>query len=50
MISPKVEEDTMLAQRRAERGSKTAEGKKSSISGFFSLLIEMRVEMKRRDE
>ena len=50
MLSPKADEDTMLAQSISERGSRTAEGQESSSSGLFSLLIEMRKEMKRRDE
>ena len=50
MLSPRAEEDTTPAQSRAERGSRTAEGQESSTSGLFSLLTEMREEMKMRDE
>ena len=50
MLSPRDEEGTMLAQSIAKRGSRTAEGEESSTSGLFSLLTEMREEMKRRDE
>ena len=50
VLSLRAEEDTMLAQSIAKRGSRTAEGEESSTSGLFSLLTEMREEMKRRDE
>ena len=50
MLSPKAEEDTIPTQSRVERGSRTTEGKESSTSALFSLLTEMREEMKRRDE
>ena len=50
MLSPKAEEDTIPAQSRAERGSRTAEGQESSTTTLFSLMTEMREEMKRRDE
>ena len=50
MLSPRVEEDTIPAQSRAKRGNKTVEGQESNTLGLFSLLIEMREEVKRRDE
>ena len=50
MLSLKAKEDTLPTQSRAERGSMTAEGQESSTSGILSLLIEMREEIKRRDE
>ena len=50
MLSPKAEEDTIPTQSITERGSRTSEGQESSTVAMFSLLIEMREEMKRRDE
>ena len=50
MLSHRAEEDTMHAQSKAERGNKTSEEQKSSTSRLFSLLTEMREEMKGRDE
>ena len=50
MLSPKDEKYTIPAQSRAERGNRTAEEQESSTVTLFSLLIEMREEMKRRDE
>ena len=50
MLSLRAKEDTMPAHSREERGSRTAKGQESITSGLFSLLIEMREEMKRRDE
>ena len=49
MLSPSLEE-TLPAQNRAKRGKRRAEEQESNTSKLFSLLIEMREEMKRRDE
>ena len=49
MLSPKVKE-TVPVHNRAERGERRAEEQESSNSELFSLLTEMREEMKRRDE
>ena len=50
MLSPKAEEDIMTAQNKAERGIRTIEEQDSNTSALFSLLTEMREEMKRRNE
>ena len=50
MLSPKAKEDTILAQSKEERGSRTTKGQESSTTTLFSLLAEIREEMKRRDE
>ena len=50
MFSPRAEEDTMSSQSKVERWSRIIERQESSTSGMFSLLIEMREEMKRKDE
>ena len=49
MLSPSAEE-IVLAHNRAEQGKRKAEVQKSSNSELFPLLIDMREEMKRRDE
>ena len=50
MLSSRAEEDTIPAQKRAERGSRTVEGQESSTEALLSLLIEIREELKKRDE
>ena len=50
MLPPRAEEDIMSAHNRAEKGNMTVEEQESNTSGLFSLLIEMKEEMKRRDE
>ena len=50
MLSPKVEEETMPTQNRAEKGNMIVEEQENNTSGLFSLLTEMREEIKRRDE
>ena len=50
VLSPKAEEDIMTAQNKAERGIRTIEKQESNTSALFSLLTEMREEMKRRDQ
>ena len=42
-------EEEMPTQNRAERGKKRAEEQESSTTKLFSLLIEMREDIKRRE-
>ena len=49
MPSPSAEE-TVHAQNKAEREKRRAKEQESGNSKMFSLLTEMREEMKRRDE
>ena len=49
VLSPSAEE-TLSAQNIEERGKRIAEEQDSNNSEMYSLLIEMREEMKRRDE
>ena len=50
VLSPRAEENIMPTQNKTERGNMTAKEQESNTLGFFSLLTEMREEMKRRDE
>ena len=50
MLSRRAEEDMMPTQNIAEIGNIIAQEQESNTSGMFSLLTEMRKEMKRRDE
>ena len=47
MLSLKAKEETIPAHNIVERGNRTTEEQESSTLGLFSLLTEIREEMKR---
>ena len=50
VLTLRAEEDMMPTKNKAERGNIIAQEQESNTSGLFSLLTEMREDMKRKDE